>query len=75
MVSVQGPAPLPPTVDFSFTRDDPRFEATMAYAHLDRVQRYFQDTLGLDDVNAEPQDVYALPAAATTTASTSPRVT
>ncbi len=62
-VSVQGPAPLPPTVDFSFTRDDPRFEATMAYAHLDRVQRYFQDTLGLTDVNAEPQDVYALPVA------------
>ncbi len=56
-VSVQAPAPLPPTVDFSFTRNDPRFEATMAYAHLDRVQRYFQDTLGLTDVNAEPPDV------------------
>lgn len=61
--SVQGPAPLPPTVDFAFTRNDPRFEATMAYAHLDRIQRYFQDELGLTDVNAEPQDVYALPIA------------
>ncbi|MBW3662159.1 MAG: M36 family metallopeptidase [Actinobacteria bacterium] len=59
-VSVQGPAPLPPTLDLAFTRNDPRFETAMAYAHLDRLQRYFQD-LGFTDVNAEPQDVYTLP--------------
>ena len=59
-VSVQGPAPLPPTLDLAFTRNDPRFETAMAYAHLDRLQRYFQ-ALGFTDVNAEPQDVYTLP--------------
>jgi hypothetical protein len=47
-----------------YTRGDPRFESAMAYAHLDRYQRYLQDVLGFTgaaSVNAESQDVYALP--------------
>ncbi|MCW2605451.1 MAG: putative neutral metalloprotease [Frankiales bacterium] len=48
------------TPDFDVSRADPRFEGLMAYAHLDRLQRYFVG-LGLDDVNAEPQDVVAVP--------------
>jgi hypothetical protein len=65
-VKVQGPGPLvsvPGATTFSFTRGDPRFETTMAYAHLDRVQRYFQSLgfTGAAAVNAEPQDVIALP--------------
>jgi hypothetical protein len=43
------------------TRGMPGFEGLMAYAHIDRYQRYLQDTLGFKDVNAEPQDLYALP--------------
>ena len=64
-VDVQGPAPLgaPGESKFSFTRGDPRFETTMAYAHIDRLQRYFQDLgfKGKAGVNAEPQNVYTLP--------------
>ena len=44
---------------FDVTRSDPRFEGLMAYAHLDRYQRYLQ-ALGFQGtaaVNAEPQDV------------------
>lgn len=64
--SVVGPGPLvsaPGVATFSFTRGDPRFETTMAYAHLDRVQRYFQNLgfTGDAGVNAEPQDTYTLP--------------
>jgi hypothetical protein len=61
-VDVQGPLPLLPGPEFSFTRGDPRFEATMAYAHLDRIQRYFQSLgfLGEAAVNAEPQTVIAV---------------
>jgi hypothetical protein len=64
--NVQGPGPLvsvPGSATFSFTRGDPRFETTMAYTHLDRVQRYFQSLgfTGQAGVNAEPQDVYTLP--------------
>ena len=64
--SVQGPGPLvsvPGAATFSFTRSDPRFETTMAYAHIDRAQRYFQQLgfVGDAGVNAEPQDAYALP--------------
>lgn len=59
-VSVQGPAALPPTLEFTFTRGDPRFETPMAYFHIDSIQRYFQ-SLGFDDVNAESQDVLTLP--------------
>lgn len=66
-VEAQGPAPLgvPGEVKFSFTRGDPRFETTMAYAHVDRIQRFFQDLgfSGKKGVNAEPQNVYTLPLA------------
>ena len=60
-VNVYGPAL--PSVDgkFTFTRGMPGFESTMAYAHLDRIQRYIQ-SLGFDPkrergVNAESQDI------------------
>jgi hypothetical protein len=42
----------------------PGFEGLMAYAHIDRYQRYLQETLGFTGsaaINAEPQDTYALP--------------
>jgi len=63
-VDVQGPAPLDPLNGaFLYTRGDPRFETTMAYAHLDRLQRHFQALgfTGAAAVNAEPQNVYTLP--------------
>ncbi len=41
---------------FDITRGDPRFEGLMAYAHIDRYQRYLQG-LGLKNVNNESQDV------------------
>jgi hypothetical protein len=49
--------------DFDLTRSDPRFEGLMTYAHLDRYQRYLQSLgfKGKAAVNAEPQDVVALP--------------
>jgi hypothetical protein len=60
-VNVYGPTL--PSVDgkFTFTRGMPGFEATMGYAHLDRLQRYIQ-SLGFDPkhergVNAESQDI------------------
>ena len=63
-VDVQGPAPMV-SVDgnFAFTRSDPRFEATMAYAHIDRLQRYFQSLgfKGKSGANNEAQNIYALP--------------
>jgi hypothetical protein len=48
---------------FDVTRSDPRFEGLMTYAHLDRYQRYLQGLgfKGKAAVNAEPQDVVALP--------------
>jgi hypothetical protein len=60
-VDVVGPT-LPSTDGkFTFTRGMPGFEATMVYAHLDRLQRYIQ-SLGFTPqretgVNAEPQTV------------------
>jgi hypothetical protein len=42
-------------------KTDPRFEGLMAYHHIDAIQRYFREQLGLTDVNAEPQTVVALP--------------
>ena len=61
---VQGPAPLV-SVDgnFAFTKSDARFEATMAYAHIDRLQRYFMSLgfTGKSGANNEPQKIYALP--------------
>ncbi len=46
---------------FDVTRSDPRFEGLMAYAHLDRYQRYLQSLgfRGAAAVNSEPQDVVA----------------
>ena len=46
---------------FDVTKTDPRFEGLMAYHHIDAIQHYFQDVLGLTSVNAEPQTVLALP--------------
>jgi hypothetical protein len=47
--------------NFDLTRGDPRFEGLMAYAHLDRYQRYLQSLgfKGKAAVNAEPQDIIA----------------
>ena len=45
--------------DLSFSRSDPRFVGLMAYAHVDRYQRWLRG-LGLTGVNAEPQDLVAL---------------
>jgi hypothetical protein len=61
-VDVQGPLPLTGGPSFEYTRGDPRFEATMAYAHVDRLQRYFQSLgfRGEAGVNAEPQTVIAI---------------
>ena len=49
--------------NFDYTRSDPRFEGGMAYAHLDTVQRYMRALgfKGKKGVNAEPQDVVAVP--------------
>ncbi len=46
---------------FDITRGDPRFEGLMAYAHLDRFQRYLQSLgfKGKAAANAEPQDIVA----------------
>lgn len=46
---------------FDLTKGDPRFEGLMAYAHLDRFQRYLQSLgfRGSKGVNAESQDVVA----------------
>jgi len=48
---------------FDITRGDPRFEGLMAYAHLDRYQRYLQALgfKGSKGVNAESQEVIAAP--------------
>ena len=63
-VTIHGP--VGPSLDgkFAFTRGDPRFEATMAYAHVDRLQRYFQ-SLGFqpqreNGANAESQDIVTM---------------
>ena len=62
-VNSQGPMPFVQLTPgrFDLTRNMPDFEALMTYVHIDRYQRYLQDTLGLKNVNAESQDVYALP--------------
>ena len=63
-VDVQSPAPMVTlNGNFAFTRSDPRFEATMAYAHIDRLQRYFQSLgfKGKSGANNEAQNIYALP--------------
>ncbi len=63
--TVQGQAPMVQLTPgrFDYTRADVRFEALMAYAHLDGYQRYLQQRLGFTgqaSINAESQDVYAL---------------
>lgn len=63
-VQVQGSEPYV-ALDgrIELTRGRPGFEGLMAYAHIDRYQRYLQDTLGFKGdagINAEPQDLYAL---------------
>lgn len=49
------------STSFDVPRSDPRFEGLMAYAHIDRFQRYLQSLgfTGKAAVNAEPQDVIA----------------
>ncbi|MFP5309537.1 MAG: M36 family metallopeptidase [Actinomycetes bacterium] len=46
---------------FPTTKTDPRFEGAMAYHHIDAMQRYFRDVLGLEEINAESQLTVALP--------------
>jgi hypothetical protein len=60
-VDVRGHGPHVGTA-LTYTRGDKRFEGPMVYAHLDRVQRYFQALgfTGAAGVNAEPQDVYTI---------------
>jgi Zn-dependent metalloprotease len=43
------------TNTFNFDRNDNRFEEVMVYFHLDRAQRYIQETLGFTDVNNRRQ--------------------
>jgi hypothetical protein len=59
---VRGPLPFL-SANLSINKSDPNFEAAMAYAHIDRIQRYFQSLgfRGAAGVNAEPQDVIAFP--------------
>ncbi len=63
-VSVIGPSLPSNDGKFAFTRGMPQFESTMAYAHVDRLQRYIQ-SLGFkpsaeQGVNAEPQKVVTM---------------
>src|SRR4051794_5427933 len=62
-INAQSPAPFVQVTPgrFDINRGMPQFEALMAYVHIDRFQRYLQDTLGFKNVNAESQDLYALP--------------
>jgi hypothetical protein len=62
-VTVQGPLPFGSRSHYPFNRANPRFEAAMAYAHLDRLQRWIQEIgfTGAAGVNNESQNVYALP--------------
>jgi len=59
--SLESPySPLPQVTDsmgFDFTRNPQEFEAVMVYFHIDSMQRYFQNRLGIPNANAEPQDV------------------
>ena len=63
-VNVLGVAGYLPTRDrpqFDLAKSDPRFEGLMAYAHLDRYQRYLQGLgfRGGKGVNAEQQEIVA----------------
>ncbi len=49
----QAPAILPPeqaNSTFNFTRNDDEFEAVNIYYHVDKIQRYLQNTLGISNV-------------------------
>lgn len=61
-VDVLGAGPFVP-VDgrFDVIKTDPRFEGLMGYHHIDAIQRYFQDELGLEGINQESQTFIALP--------------
>jgi len=56
-VDVYGPGGLDLNGAWFYTRGDKRFETMMAYAHIDRIQRYFQSLgfTGPAAINAEPQ--------------------
>ncbi len=41
---------------FNFLRSEEGFEHVMVYFHIDSMQRYFQNRLGINNANAEPQD-------------------
>ncbi|HVF04349.1 MAG TPA: M36 family metallopeptidase [Frankiaceae bacterium] len=62
---VYGPTlPASTTGKFAFKRFEPGFETTMAYAHVDAIQRYFQ-SLGFSTkrekgVNDEPQNLITI---------------
>ncbi len=48
---------------FNYNRTDDNFEAVNVYYHIDSLQRYIQDTLGINDANnraidADPHDNY-----------------
>jgi hypothetical protein len=63
-VNAQGPQPFVQVGEgrFDYTRGMPGFEALMAYAHVDRFQRYLQEDLGFTGeagVNSESQDIIA----------------
>ncbi|MBI2877782.1 MAG: pre-peptidase C-terminal domain-containing protein [Candidatus Tectomicrobia bacterium] len=48
-----------PSLNFVYKRNHPGFEEVMAYFHLDRYQRYIQETLGFKEVNNRVQMVNA----------------
>ncbi len=47
---------LPDPNGFQYTRSQQEFEDVMVYFHIDNVQRYFQDSLGIFFANNESQD-------------------
>lgn len=47
---------LPDPNGFQYTRSQQEFEDVMVYYHVDNIQRYFQDTLGIMFANNEAQD-------------------
>ncbi len=47
---------LPDPNGFQYTRSQQEFEDVMVYFHIDNIQRYFQDSLGIFFANNESQD-------------------
>lgn len=67
-VNAIGGTAIPPPVNghwlVDLDRNMPQFETLMAYTHLDRIQRYFQERLGFvgaTGVNAESQEIITFP--------------